>query len=126
MKLLCFYVGLGALLTHELDAMTHTEWRVLPLLRSLPDEPGRDLFVLAHVPLFALVIGLVASLHEPTRQRARFAVSVFLIVHAGLHALYTGADTYTFQGAISNGLIYGAALLGAVYLWLDRKHRSAR
>lgn len=123
MKRFCFYVGLGALLTHELDAMTHAEWRVLPLLRSLPDGAGRDAFVLAHVPLIALVIGLVASLHERTRHRARFAVSVFLIVHAGLHTLFSGADTYTFEGAVSNGLIYGAAVLGAVYLWLDRKDR---
>ena len=31
MKDVIFYLGLGAPLTHELDAMTDHEWRVLPL-----------------------------------------------------------------------------------------------
>ncbi len=33
-----FYCGFGALFTHELDAMTNHEWRVLPLV----ELPGVD------------------------------------------------------------------------------------
>ena len=120
MKTWVFYLGLGALLTHEMDAMTHTEWRVLPVTRWLAEDLGRDIFVLAHVPLYALVIGLIASLHPGTRDRARFWVSVFLVVHAGLHALFSGDPAYTFAGALSNALIYGAAVLGGLYLLLNR------
>ncbi len=118
-KAVVFYLGLGTLLTHEMDAMTHGEWRVLPVTRWLAEDVGRHLFVVAHIPIYALVIGLVASLHPATRDRARFWVSVFLVVHAGLHALFSGHPAYGFEGLLSNGLIYGAAILGAAYLVMD-------
>ena len=124
MKNWVFYLGLGALITHEMDAMTHSEWRVLPLTRWLADGLGRDVFVIAHVPLYALLIGLIASLHHGTRHRARFWVSVFLVVHAGLHVFFSSDPAYTFAGALSNTLIYGAAALGGLYLVLDRRGGS--
>lgn len=43
---------LATLATHELDAMSNREWRVLPLFSLLPDNLGRVAFVAAHVPLF--------------------------------------------------------------------------
>jgi hypothetical protein len=49
-----FYLGLGLLFTHELDAIVQGEWRLLYVLRSLPDEQAMPLFVALHVPLFAL------------------------------------------------------------------------
>ena len=124
MKSWVFYLGLGALLTHEMDAMTHSEWRILPPTRWLADDLGRELFVMAHVPLYALIIGLLASLHPGTRDRARFWVSVFLVIHAGLHAAFSSDPAYTFAGALSNTLIYGAAALGGLYLVLDRRGGS--
>jgi hypothetical protein len=124
MKAWVFYLGLGALLTHEMDAMTHSEWRVLPVTRWLADDLGRDAFVVAHVPLYALVLGLVASLHPATRYRSRFWVSVFLMVHAVLHGLFSSDPAYTFAGALSNTLIYGAAVLGGLYLVLDRRETA--
>ena len=47
MKKIILYLGVGALFTHELDAMTNHEWRVLPLTSFLGEElgslPNRDL-----------------------------------------------------------------------------------
>lgn len=113
-----FYIALALLLTHELDAMTHHEWRLLPGLASLSDDTGRLVFVLGHVPLFAIVVGFVASLNPRIRRRARLAVAVFVAVHAGLHQAFTGHPDYGFVAASSQLLIFGAGALGLVYLLL--------
>lgn len=119
------YFGLGLLFTHELDAMTNYEWRVLPILRSLPDDIGQIVFVIAHVPLFAVAIAFVASLNPRVRERARDVVSAFLIVHAVLHLLFSGHEAYDFSTVLSSVLIYGAALCGIAYFLTPRADRHA-
>lgn len=115
-KHVAFYLGLALLLTHELDAMPNHEWRVLPLLSSLEDSLGRTVFVLAHVPIFAIVIAYIASLNTRTRTRARDIASGFFVVHAVLHFLFSGHDDYTFHSWLSLLLINGAAICGLVHI----------
>lgn len=109
------YLGLALLFTHELDSITNHEWRVLPLLRSLPESVGETVFIIAHIPLFALTIAYVASLNPRTRKLARDIVCGFFIVHAVLHLLFAGHSAYEFSSALSSLLIYGAALCGIAY-----------
>ncbi|MGR8920417.1 MAG: DUF6713 family protein [Gammaproteobacteria bacterium] len=112
------YVGLGGLFTHELDAMTNHEWRVLPLTSWLDDGVGELVFVLAHVPLFAVAIGFVASTVPRVRARAETVVAAFMVIHAGLHAAFSARPAYEFSGWLSNGLIFAAAACGLAYLVL--------
>ena len=116
MKSAAFYLGLALLFTHELDAMPNHEWQVLPLLRNLADDAGRITFVLAHVPIFAIVIACIASLNLKVRSKARAIASAFLVVHAILHFAFSGHPAYAFESLLSNGLIYGAAFCGTVFL----------
>ena len=112
-----FYsLGLALLFTHELDAMTHSEWRLLLVLRSLPDEVAAPWFVALHVPLFFAILWLSYAGPERVRHPTRLAVASFLVVHAGLHFLLSSQDAYEFSGALSNGLILGAAACGLAYL----------
>ena len=124
-----FYLGLALLFSHELDAMPNHEWRLLPILRSLPDAAGETAFMVAHIPIFAIVIGCIASLNVGTRSVARTLVSAFLVLHAGLHFLFSKNETYEFGSMASSLLIYGAAILGAAFLlarWLDKRKRIPR
>jgi hypothetical protein len=109
------YLGLGLLFTHELDAMPNHEWRVLPLPGMLSEAAAQNVFVIAHVPIFAIVIALVASLDPRTRGLARIFASAFLLLHAGLHLACSGAPAYEFDSPLSSVLIYGAAVCGAVF-----------
>ncbi len=119
-----FLVGVSLLFTHELDAMTHMEWRVLPLTSWLAPELGRLAFVSLHVPIFAFVLGWLTS-HVPGRVlTAQFWVATFLVLHAGLHLAFSGHREYTFEGILSNTLIFGSAACGATYLYLSRKLRA--
>jgi hypothetical protein len=110
---LLYYAMVGAFFTHELDAVKRHEWRVLPLLRSLPERVGEQVFIWAHVPLFALLLwGGDGSATSATR----IGLSGFAVVHVGLHILYRRHPRYEFNTVSSWGLILLTGLLGAAYL----------
>jgi len=123
MRDIAFYLGIASLFTHELDAVPNHEWRALPLIRALPDETGMIVFIAAHVPLFALLIGLVASSNARVRLFSRLGVSAFLVVHGLLHALSIGQATYEFSSTLSNVLIFGGSAFGAIYLLLEAREQ---
>jgi hypothetical protein len=106
---------LGFFIAHELDAVACREWRLLYVLRSLPEASARTAFIALHVPLIA---GLVwtASATQPVAGTARFAVAVFAVVHAGLHYRLRREPEYGFHAPVSIALIAGAALCGGAYV----------
>ncbi len=95
--------------------MQRHEWRVLPGLRSLPDEMGRQVFLWLHVPLFLLVF-----LFSLAGAASPFAVglSVFAIIHVGLHVLFRTHPAYEFNNPTSWALILLTGIFGAVHLGL--------
>ena len=125
MKEKLFYLGIGLFFTHELDAMTNHEWRVLPLTSWMPELQGELAFVLLHIPLFAVLVGLIASQNALIRRRSWTGIAIFLAVHGFLHAAFMVHDQYEFSSLLSNGLIFGAAICGAAYLVLNRSRVRA-
>lgn len=122
---LLFSTGLALLLTHEMDAMTHAEWRILPLTSWMPEATGMFYFVIAHVPVFAVLLWLIASTSAVIRWRAQLSVSAFLIIHSILHTLFSGHEHYHFDGLLSLVLIYGAAVFGFLHCLLLFKNKPA-
>ena len=107
---------LALLFTHELDAMTHSEWRLLYVLRDLTDAQSRWWFVALHVPL---VWALIALTHHPqakVQRISRIAFAAFCVVHLLLHLRLRADALSTFNSPLSWGLIAGAAVVGVVYL----------
>ena len=124
MKDLFFYLGFGTLFTHELDSMLNHEWRVIPIIRALPDETGQIIFTMAHIPLFAILVALVSSKNSKTRKMARTGVGLFLVIHGLLHILFEGHPAYEFSSILSNVLIFGGSIFGIVYLafeWIGKR-----
>lgn len=111
-----FYLGVGLLFSHELDAVTQSEWRLLYFLRDLPNEKAMQVFVWLHVPLFGGIAWLTHHRTPCVRWWSRIAFSAFLIVHAGLHFRLSDNPLYTFDSPLSIVLIYGAAIAGIVHL----------
>ena len=124
---LVFYLGIGTLFTHELDAMLNHEWRVIPIIRALPDDRGLLVFVAAHVPMFAVLVALISSRNPKTRITTRIGLGVFLIFHGLLHILFKEHPAYEFTNILSNLLIFGGSTLGIIYLALEwnKKRRNA-
>ena len=111
-----FSLGLSLLLVHELDAVRAHEWRLLPILRRMPDPVGRDVFVLVHVPLTALLIWFALYPQGIVRLRFQVATDLFFLLHIGLHQAFRSHPHYDFRSLLSRGLILGAGAAGAVHL----------
>lgn len=119
-----FLVGFSLLLTHELDAVARSEWRVLPLLEWLPDDTGFLVFVLLHVPLFVWLLSRVGYVDLHLRRRWQRMVAAFLVIHGGLHLAFSGHAHYDFHATLSRGLIFGSALFGAAFLLMEWRSRE--
>ena len=119
MKDLAFYLGFGTLFAHELDSILNHEWRVIPIVRGLPDETGLMVFIVAHIPLLAILTALVSSQNPKTRWRARIGIGLFLVLHGLLHVWFRDHPAYEFSNTLSNILIFGGSILGIIFLVLE-------
>lgn len=115
---LIFYTVLALLFTHEMDAVRHYEWRLLPILRNRSEKVGADLFVVLHIPLFALFIWLGAHPYEGLRTGFQIAVDLFAIIHIWLHHLFRNHPEYRFQQPLSRFYIWGSGVVGLLHLIL--------
>ena len=114
-----FYLGLGILFSHELDAMLQAEWRLLYILRAMPDESAMQAFVLLHVPLFGAIVWMTHHRSQQMQLRFRVAFAAFLVIHAGLHYRLSSHPLYMFTSVLSQSLIYGGAVVGTLFLLLS-------
>lgn len=108
-----FYVILGFLFTHELDAIQRHEWRLFFFLAPFGDVTAFRLFTLLHIPLFAWII---RAAQFPAFQ---MGFSIFVIVHAGLHWLMRRHPHYEFNNALSWFLIAGPVPLAVLHLGIQ-------
>ncbi|MAE70716.1 MAG: hypothetical protein CME06_09635 [Gemmatimonadetes bacterium] len=116
MAALIYYLGLACLFTHELDAVIHAEWRLLFILRNMPNDSAASLFVALHIPLFFGVLWLSNHRRKSVRNLTRLSVAAFLTVHALLHFSLSSNPAYEFHGTLSLILILSAAVCGIAYL----------
>jgi hypothetical protein len=122
---LVFALTFGLLLTHELDAVRCFEWRILPITSWMPENIGMAVFIFAHVPLFAWLAGVCWNANQARQLLARQLFCGFAILHVGLHWLFRNDPAYAFQGWLSNGLIIGAGIVGAIFLLLTAQPKEA-
>jgi Family of unknown function (DUF6713) len=114
-----YYLGLACLFTHELDAVTHAEWRFLPILQNLPAASATPIFVALHVPLFFVVLWLSGHRREAVRSSTRIIIAAFLVIHAALHFSLSANPAYEFHGGLSRALIFSAGACGLAYLLVE-------
>ncbi|MCG8565835.1 MAG: hypothetical protein MI747_12210 [Desulfobacterales bacterium] len=126
MRSMLFYLAMGFFMTHELDAVASHEWRVLPLTAWLPDGTGYHVFILAHIPLFALMLYLIANPHPKVRTRAKAWISLFFVFHGALHLTFIGHAQYEFHSLMSQILIYGGAVFALAFLAVEWRSRDGK
>ncbi len=111
-----YYLAIAFLITHELDAVTHSEWRLLFLLRDLEETKAAQAFVILHVPLVFAVLWFSQHAIPRVRDRTQYGVALFLVVHALIHFSLSGKPEYDFDGILSRSLILSSAVCGALFL----------
>ncbi|MEM7096660.1 MAG: DUF6713 family protein [Pseudomonadota bacterium] len=115
MRTFIYYLTIATLVTHELDAVRHSEWVLLYILRDLPAATAYTVFVVLHVPLIVAILWLSHHQNEKLQSIFRFLFGVLTCVHAIIHLGLEGSEKYFFEGWLADGLIFGSATLGAIY-----------
>ena len=123
---LIFWAEFAFLLAHELDAVAQSEWRLLPLLNLMADEPAYKTFVAAHVPLVVFLIWLFTHRSDTVRWRSQLVFDAFLCAHALVHWLMSDDVEYTFHSPLSESMIYGGAVVGLAHLLLLARVKPGR
>jgi hypothetical protein len=108
----------AVLLAHELDATMQAEWRLLFILRDLPNAVASAWFITLHIPLFVAMIWALEHNASHIQTTSRNLLAVFMVVHAGVHYHLRFEPFNTFNSTISLALIYGGAVMGILYLAL--------
>lgn len=116
MQTLFYILAVAFMFTHELDAIRRHEWRVFPLAGRLSDETGFLVFVLLHVPLFALIIWLSIPMDAKVATPFQIVFSIFCIAHVMLHKVLERRLAYEFNNPLSQLLIWGSGVCGLGHL----------
>ena len=112
-----FLLALSLLFVHELDAVRCREWRIFPLTAFLDDETGMRVFILAHVPLFAIIIFYAGKSLSAGGDGFSLGMAIFCVVHAFVHWAYERHPKCEFRNLLSRGIIWscaGAGLAAAI------------
>ncbi|HEX2995344.1 MAG TPA: DUF6713 family protein [Anaerolineales bacterium] len=104
-----FTTNLALLMLHEMDAVFWKEWRIL--FRTNDDHRGRNIFLLAHIPLLMILLSALIYSNTTFGRVVSLITGLFLIVHYFLHrqVLQQGL----FSEKISFGII-SAMLIGSI------------
>ena len=113
-----FFLGLSLLLVHELDAVKRHEWRIFPILSSLPEKTAYILFVSLHLPLFTLILFYLTHPNPEIRYWFIISMDIFFIAHMGLHGLYKNHKENDFENGFSKVIISLMAIFGGCHLLL--------
>jgi hypothetical protein len=111
-----YILAITLLLTHELDAVARSEWRILPILRAMPEPLAAHAFIVGHVPLFVILGWLATHPDLTVRHATELVISAFCVVHAGLHWLLRNHPANSFGNRTSQILIWSCASAGALNL----------
>jgi hypothetical protein len=107
-----FLIVVVWLFMHELDAIQQREWRFFFSPFGISDTQAYQLFVIAHVPLFAFILWYMPSM------TFQVGFDVFCIVHAAVHFALRNHAHVDFNNVFSAVWIYGAVPLAVLHLIL--------
>jgi len=97
-----------------MDAVRCKEWRIFPLVALLDDKTGFQVFMLAHIPLFYLLLWGLMDQENPSSLI--LGLNYFFILHLLAHLLFLRHPKNEFKDWMSWLWIIGAALFGGIDL----------
>lgn len=107
-----FYLALSCLLIHEMDAVRCKEWRIFPILSSLEEKTGFQVFMLAHIPLFGLLLWALIGSENPENWIQ--GLNYFCIFHLFAHILFLRHPKNEFKDWMSWLWIAGAGIFAVL------------
>ena len=101
-----------------MDAVRCKEWRIFPGLSLLDDNWGFKIFMIAHVPLFYIL--LWGLLRQGDHSQLKHGLDIFFIIHVGLHLLFLKHKKNEFKDWVSWTIILSAGIFGLTDLLIQK------
>ena len=111
---LLFYIALSLMLMHEMDTIRCQEWRIFPVLSMLDGPHAFRFFMIAHLPIYYLLIWLLIS--DAAGPALVTGLDIFFLLHLMLHLVSLRNPANEFTDWLSWGLIGGTAGFGGAHL----------
>lgn len=109
-----FALEFALLLTHEMDAVYHKEWKLFIGLKDLPEQAAYWVFTLPHIVLYALVLFFLLL----KSTIILYVVDLFLICHLLLHYFFRKHPENQLTGFWSKLIINSAGIIAGIHLIL--------
>ena len=96
-----------------MDAVRKQEWRMIAVLKDMPDEKAYCIFTILHIPLYVLIFLLL--LFDNTLV-VFFTIDIFLILHSLLHIGFSKHSENNLKNGFSKSIIFISGLLALIHL----------
>jgi hypothetical protein len=116
METYVFTLAMSLLLLHEMDAIRLQEWKMFIILKNLHDETAYRIFLLAHLPLYMMVIFVIAIGGELAKIILYYVVDIFLVAHSIIHYGFRKNPDNGFVTTFSQATIYSMGILAVIHL----------
>ncbi len=112
----CYWTMVACFFTHELDAVRRHEWRLLSVVRRIPDKLAERVFIWLHAPLFLAILWFS---REGALKSFTVGLALFAVVHVGLHWIFRKHPNNEFDSFGSRTLIILPGFFGTLYVILQ-------
>lgn len=109
-----FALEFALLLTHEMDAVYHREWKMFIGLKDLSEQTAYWAFTLSHIVLYTLVLFFLLL----KSSIILYVVDIFLICHLFLHYFFRKHPENHLTGFWSKLIINSAGIIAGIHLIL--------
>jgi len=113
-EIILIFINISLLILHEMDAIHCQEWKMFPFLRKLSDKVGYLVFLIAHLPLFFVIL----FLFEYQFEILFWILNIFLIFHWLLHTILKNHQANSFKSQYSIVLISLMGLVGLIAIMI--------
>lgn len=108
-----FAINISLLFIHEMEAIRYKEWRMFIILKDMDDNKAYQIFLLAHIPLYVLILFI---LFLPIKKIGFYITDVFLILHLIIHIFFIKHKNNKLNNFLSINIIILMGLLSILHL----------
>ena len=116
--MLLFVFMLSLLFIHEMDAVRAKEWKMFVGLKNLKDDTAYKIFTIAHLPLYFIVMYILAQAGILANAIFYFIIDGFLLCHTIIHFCFRKHPDNGFSSVFSLIILYVLGALAIVHIRL--------
>ncbi len=109
-----FILIISLFLVHEMDSVRNKEWRMMAVLKNMPEDAAFKLYTGLHIPLFFFILFIMVQSGPQMSLAFCIIMDVLLVAHTLIHFFFRRHKNNSFESVFSNVLIYIVGVLAII------------